>query len=146
MICTSHRGSSPSCARLSCHPRMQRALLFDFELSIPSNFLFFSFSFNLLQSLLHFFHNLEGSNNTAYFAKKEMESCDESYLHTFSLSPSSSLLRPSSLSTTPMTWQWWRINDTMTTSGALALMVPDNFPAATTSPLDPVAQLRCGEP
>ena len=71
-----------SCARLSCHPCMQLASLFDFELSIPSNFLFFSFSFNLLQSLLHFFHNLEGSSNTAYSAKKEMESYDESYLPT----------------------------------------------------------------
>ena len=78
MIYTPHRGSSPICARLSCHPCMQWALLFDFELSIPSNFLFFSFSFNLLQSFLHFFHNLEGSRNTAYFAEKEMESYDES--------------------------------------------------------------------
>ena len=60
---------------------MQWALLFDFELSIPSNF-FFSFSLNLLQSLLHFFHNFEGSSNTAYFAKKEMESYDEFYLPT----------------------------------------------------------------
>ena len=61
---------------------MQRALLFDFELSIPSNFFFSSFIFNFLQSLLHFFHNLEGSSNTAYFAKKEMDSTDESYLPT----------------------------------------------------------------
>ena len=63
---------------------MQWVLLFDFEFSIPSNFFFFffSFSFNLLQSLLHFFHNLEGSSNTPYFAKKEMDSTDESYLHT----------------------------------------------------------------
>ena len=61
---------------------MQWALLFDFQLSIPSNFLFSSFIFNLLQSLLHFFHNFEGSSNTAYFAKKEMESYDESYLTT----------------------------------------------------------------
>ena len=51
-----------------------------FELSIPSNFLFFSFIFNLLQSLLHFFRNLEGSSNTAYFTWKEMDSTDESYL------------------------------------------------------------------
>ena len=35
-----------------------------------------------MQSLLYFFHNLEGSSNTAYFAIKEMESCDESYLTT----------------------------------------------------------------
>ena len=32
--------------------------------------------------MLHFFHYLEGSSNTAYFAKKEMESYDESYLLT----------------------------------------------------------------
>ena len=49
------------------------ASLFDFELSIPSNFLFFSFSFNLVQSLLLFFHYLEDSSNTPYSAKKEME-------------------------------------------------------------------------
>ena len=82
MICTPHRGSSLSCARLSCHTCMQWALILDFEFSMPSNFLFSLFIFNLLQSLLHFFHNLEGSSNTAYFAKKEMESYDESYLHT----------------------------------------------------------------
>ena len=81
MICTPHRGSSLTCAHLSC-PYMKCVFLFDFELSIPSNFLFFSFSFNLLQFLLHFFHNLEGSSNTAYFAQKEMESTDESYLLT----------------------------------------------------------------
>ena len=80
MFCTPHRGSSPSCAHLSCHPCMQWALLFDFELSIPTNFFFFLFIFNLLQFLLHFFHNLKGSSNTAYFAKK-MESHDESYHH-----------------------------------------------------------------
>ena len=55
--------------RLSYHPCMQGAFLFDFELSIPSNFLFL-FIFNLLQFLLHFSHNLEGSSNTAYMAKK----------------------------------------------------------------------------
>ena len=82
MICTPHRGSSLTCARLSCHPCMQCAFLFDFELSIPSNFLFSSFIFNLLHFVLHFFHNLEGISNTAYSAKKEMESYDESYLHT----------------------------------------------------------------
>ena len=71
-----------SCARLSCHPYMQWALLFDFELSIPSNFLFPSFIFNLLQSLLHFFHYLEDSSNTAYSAIKEMGPTDESYLPT----------------------------------------------------------------
>ena len=46
------------------------AYLFDLESSIPSNFLFFSFIFNLLHFLLHFFHNFEDSSNTAYFAKK----------------------------------------------------------------------------
>ena len=54
------------------------ASLFDHELSIPSNFLFFSFSFNLLQSLLHFFNFVEDSSNTAYSAKKEMGSTDDS--------------------------------------------------------------------
>ena len=58
------------------------AYLFDLESSIPFYFLIFSFISNLLQSLLHFFHNLEGSSNTAYSAKKEMESYDESYLPT----------------------------------------------------------------
>ena len=66
---------------ISC-PYMKWAFLFDFELSIPSNFLFFSFIFNLLHFLLHFFHNLEGSSNTAYFAWKEMDSTDESYFPT----------------------------------------------------------------
>ena len=80
MICTPHRGSS--CARLSCHPCMQWVCLFDSELSIPSNFLFFSFSFNLLHLLMYLIHNLQGSSNTAYSAKKEMDSTDESYLHT----------------------------------------------------------------
>ena len=49
---------------------------------MPSHFLFFSFSFNLLQSLLLFFHFLEGTSNTAYSAKKDMEPADESYLPT----------------------------------------------------------------
>ena len=61
---------------------MQWALLFDLELSIPSNFRFFSFSFNLPHSMLHFFHYLEVSSNTAYSAIKEMDSYDESYLLT----------------------------------------------------------------
>ena len=39
-------------------------------------------TFNFPQLLLHFFHFLEGSSNTAYSAKKEMESTDESYLST----------------------------------------------------------------
>ena len=67
---TTSRGSS--CARVSRHPCMWWASLFDFEFSIPSDFLFFSFSFNLLQSLLLFFHFLEDSSNTAYSAKMEM--------------------------------------------------------------------------
>ena len=40
------------------------------QLSIPSNFLFFPFLLNLLHFLLYFFHNLEGSSNSVYFAKK----------------------------------------------------------------------------
>ena len=82
MICTPHRGLSLSCSRLSCHPCMQWPFFFDFELSIPPNFLFSSFIFILLQSLLHFFHNLEGSSNIAYFIKKGMDSADESYFLT----------------------------------------------------------------
>ena len=39
----------------SSHPCMNWALLFDFELSIPSNFLFSLFSFNLPQFLLPFY-------------------------------------------------------------------------------------------
>ena len=38
-------------------------LLFDFELSIPSNFLFFSFSFNLPQFLLPFYFHEDSSNS-----------------------------------------------------------------------------------
>ena len=60
---------------------MKWALLFDFELSIPSNFLFSLFIFNLPQFLLPFyFHEVGG--NTAYFTNKEMGSTDESYLPT----------------------------------------------------------------
>ena len=81
MICTPHRGSSLTCAHLSC-PYMQCVFLFDFELSIPSNFLFSTFILNLLHFLLHFFHYLEGRSNTAYFAWKEMDSTDESFLLT----------------------------------------------------------------
>ena len=81
MICTPHRGSSLTCARhlMSIHVV---CVSLRFELSIPSNFLFFSFILNLLHFLLHFLHNLEGSSNTAYFAWKEMDSTDESYLLT----------------------------------------------------------------
>ena len=53
------------------HPCMKWALLFDFELSIPSNFLLFSFSFNLQQLLLPFYFH-EDSSNTVYSAKREM--------------------------------------------------------------------------
>ena len=53
----------------------------DFELSIPSNFLLFSFSFNLPQLLLPFYFH-EVSGNTAYSANKEMVSTDESYFPT----------------------------------------------------------------
>ena len=82
MICTQHRGSNLSCAHLSYHPCMQWAFLSDFELSIPSNFLFSSFILDLLHFLLHFFHCLEGSTNTAYFAWKEMDSLDDTHLLT----------------------------------------------------------------
>ena len=57
---------------VSC-PYVQCVFLFDLECSIPSNF-FFPFSFNLLQSFLHFFRYLVGSSNTAYFAKRRWSS------------------------------------------------------------------------
>ena len=48
MICTPHRVAQAQVVRvISCHPCMQLALLFDFELSIPSDLLFFSFSCSL---------------------------------------------------------------------------------------------------
>ena len=58
------------------------AYLFDLESSIPFYFLIFSFIINLLHFLLHFFHYLGCSNNTEYFAWKEMDSLDDSYLLT----------------------------------------------------------------
>ena len=61
---------------------MQCAYLFDLESSIPFHFLFSSFIFNLLHFLLHFFQYLEGSSSTAYFARKEMDSVDDTYLLT----------------------------------------------------------------
>ena len=60
------------------------AYLFDLESSIPFHFFFFSFMFNLLHFVLHFFHNLEGSINTAYFVWKETDSTDDSHLLTVS--------------------------------------------------------------
>ena len=65
----------------SSHPCMKWASLFDFELSIPSNFFFFSFSFNLPQFLLPFYFH-EDSSNTVYSANKETGSTDESYSRT----------------------------------------------------------------
>ena len=58
------------------------AYLFNLESSIPFYFLIFSFILNLLHFLLHFFHYLEGRSNPAYFAWKEMDSLDDSYLLT----------------------------------------------------------------
>ena len=81
MICTPHRGSSFTCAR---HLMVITwwTYLFDLESSIHLYFLSFSFIFNLLRFLLHFFHYFEGSSNTAYFAWKEMDSLDDSHLLT----------------------------------------------------------------
>ena len=55
--------------------------MFDFELSIPSNFPFSLFIFNFPQLLLPFYF-LEVSGNTVYSANKEMGSTDDSFLHT----------------------------------------------------------------
>ena len=79
--CTPHRGSSFTCAR---HLMVITwwAYLFDLESSIPFYVLIFSFILDLLHFLLHFFHYLEGRRNPAYFAWKEMDSLDDSYLLT----------------------------------------------------------------
>ena len=62
----------------------------------------FSFILNLLHFLLHFFHNLEGSSNIAYFAWKEMDSTDESHLsQVMSPNPQSSRRLMSSPSQSP---------------------------------------------
>ena len=81
--CTPHRGSSFTFAR---HLMVITwwAYLFDLESSIPFYFFKFSFILNLLHFLLHIFHYFEGSSDTAYFAKKEMDSLDDSYLLTSS--------------------------------------------------------------
>ena len=79
--CTPHRVAQGSACLHSSHPCMKWALLFDFELSIPSNFLFSLFIFNFPQLLLPFYFH-EVSGNTAYSANKEMGSTDESYSHT----------------------------------------------------------------
>ena len=78
---TTSRGSSFTCAR---HPMVitSWASLFDLQSSIPFYFLIFSFILNLLHFFLHFFHYLEGRSNPAYFAWKEMDSLDDSYLLT----------------------------------------------------------------
>ena len=60
---------------------MKWTSLFDFELSIPSNFLFFSLSFNFPELLLPFYFHEDGGN-TVYSANKEMGSTDESFLRT----------------------------------------------------------------
>ena len=51
-------------------------------MSILFYFLIFQFILNLLNFLLHFFHYLDGSSNTAHSAEKEMDSLDDSYLLT----------------------------------------------------------------
>ena len=60
-------GSSFTCARHLMVITWWAYLLHSFLLPI------FSFISNLLHFLLHFFHNLEGSCNTAYFAWKETD-------------------------------------------------------------------------
>ena len=81
MIHTLHRMAQGCCACHLIHAWSVR-FTFDFESSIPFYFLIFSLIFNLLHFFLHFFHNLEGSSDTAYFAWKEMDSSDGSYLFT----------------------------------------------------------------
>ena len=75
------------------------AYLFDLESSIPFHFLIFSFILNFLHFLLHFFHYLEGRSNPAYFAWKEKNSFDDSYLLTSSSSSGSVLERSDELAT-----------------------------------------------
>ena len=65
--------------RMSSHPRMWWAFLFDFELSILFIFLIFPFIFYLLHFLPHFFHFLEGRREPVHSAKKGMDSLDETY-------------------------------------------------------------------
>ena len=51
----------------SSHDHHMMAYLFDNQSSIVLYFFIFSFMFNLLHLLLHFFHYLEGSSDTTYF-------------------------------------------------------------------------------
>ena len=69
--CTPHRGSS--CARVSRHPCVQSVTL---RLWTLQSIQLLPLLFILLQ---------EDSSNTAYSAKKEMRSTDESNLHTYSV-------------------------------------------------------------
>ena len=57
-------------------------------ISILFHFIIFQFILNLLHFLLHFFHYLEGSSNTAHSAQKGMDSLEDSYPLTGYMSPS----------------------------------------------------------
>ena len=117
------------CASSHGHPCTQWACLFDLESSTPFYFLIFSFILNLLHFLLHFFHYLEGSSNTAYFAWKEMDSLDDSYLFTLASDASFRRLRETTLNAShmkggmgsPFMWE-----SRMSTSWRRPSLDPDN--------------------
>ena len=90
MIAHHNRGSSFTCAR---HLMVITwwAYFFDLESSIHFQFLIFSFFFNLLHFLLHFFHYFEGSrNNTAYCLKGDGLPLTTPTSQIMSLSPTTS--------------------------------------------------------
>ena len=78
--CSPHRVAQDVRVFVSFHPCMKWASLFDFELSIPSNFLL-SFFIKLKQLLLPL-TSTRLSSNTVYTANKEMGSTDESFSNT----------------------------------------------------------------
>ena len=77
ILCTPHRVSQVVRMFVSSHPCMKWAALFDFELSIPSNFLLYSPSISSSSCCPSTSTRI--SSNTVYSANKEMESTDESY-------------------------------------------------------------------
>ena len=80
--CTPHRVTQGSACLHSSHPCIKWASLFDFELSILSNFLF-SYSPSISRSSHCPSTSTRISSNTEYSANKEMGSTDESYSHTW---------------------------------------------------------------
>ena len=81
MICTPHRGSSLICAHLQC-PYMQGTFYSTMSSPFHRTSSFPHSSSISCSSPLYFFHNFEGSTNTAYSAKKEMNSTEESCVFT----------------------------------------------------------------